>query len=344
MLDDLKYIHEKDVHDLLGVAGWQCAQLTHPFKLTGTPPKKITNIVYAALGGSGLAALTVQSWPQLPVPLEIVRGYDLPEYVDENTLVIVASYSGNTEETLSALAQAEARHAQIAVITHGGKMQQVAEEKGYMLAQLPAAEHPRYALLYNLRALLDVLARAGCVDMQEVQPALEQAVPFLEEAVKQWGATVPARDNPAKQLAQELMGKSVVIYSGPKLFPAAYKWKISTNENAKHVAWTNQYPEFNHNEFIGWSEQPVDKPYAIIDLRSPLEHPRIQKRFEVTERLLSGKRPAPNIVTPAGSNLLEQLLWTALYSDFVTIYLALLSGINPAPVELVDKFKKELDS
>jgi glucose/mannose-6-phosphate isomerase len=134
-----------------------------------------------------------------------------------------------------------------------------------------------------------------------------------------------------------------VIYSGPKLAPAAYKWKISFNENAKHLAWCGQLPEFNHNEFIGWSKQPTDKPYEIIELRSSLEHPRVQKRFELTERLLSGQRPSPNVVAVQGSDLLEQLMWTLAFGDFVSIYTALLNGLNPTPVELIDRFKKSLE-
>jgi glucose/mannose-6-phosphate isomerase len=139
------------------------------------------------------------------------------------------------------------------------------------------------------------------------------------------------------------MGKSVVVYSGPKLFPAANKFKICLNENAKNIAWTNYYPEFNHNEFIGWTSHPVDKPYAVVEYRSDLEHERVQKRFTVTERLLSGKRPAPEVVVPLGETVLQQLLWTSNFSDFVSLYVALLNGLNPTPVDLVEKLKKMLD-
>jgi glucose/mannose-6-phosphate isomerase len=124
--------------------------------------------------------------------------------------------------------------------------------------------------------------------------------------------------------------------------PAAYKWKISFNENAKQIAWTNQFPEFNHNEFIGWTKQPVDKPYAIVELRSSFEHPRVQKRFEVSGRLLSGLWPNPHIIDAQGESVLEHLLWTILCGDFVSIYTALLNGLNPAPVEFVEKLKLEL--
>lgn len=344
MLDDLKYIHEKDIEDTLGIAAKQGDQLRHEFTLSGKVTfKNIYNVVYGAMGGSALAALLVKTWPALAEPFEIVRDYDVPPYVDGDTLFIAASYSGNTEETLSALSQAEARGAQIAIIAGGGKLQEIAEAKQYPFIQLPKAAQPRYAVLYNFQALLAVLEQAGLVKAEEVRPALEKAAMFIDESVQAWLPTVPEASNPAKQLAKELMGKSVVVYGGPKMFPAAYKWKISVNENAKQVAWVNQIPEFNHNEFIGWSQQPTDKPYAVVDLRSPLEHTRVQKRFEVTARLLSGMRPEPHVVQAQGENELEQLLWTVVYGDFVTLYLALLNGVNPAPVELVEKFKKALD-
>jgi glucose/mannose-6-phosphate isomerase len=342
MLDDLKLIHERDEADALGIAEKQYEQLGYVFDVTPVDfhPE---NIVYAAMGGSALAAHLSTSWPGYTVPFEIVRGYDLPAYVSEKTLVIAASYSGNTEETLSALAQAEEKGAKIAVIAGGGKLQAHAEEKNYPFVLLPKAAQPRYAVLYNLKALLVLFQNAGVLAEQDAVAQLESQADFLKQATAAWRPDVATKDNPAKQIAQELAGKSVVIYGGPKLFPAAYKWKISVNENAKQVAWTNQIPEFNHNEFIGWSKQPVDKPYAVIDLRSNLEHPRVQKRFEIIARLLSGMRPEPIVVQAEGQTLLEQLLWTVAFGDFVSMYLALLNGINPAPVELVEKFKKEMD-
>jgi glucose/mannose-6-phosphate isomerase len=345
MLDDLKLIHERDSADALGIAEKQWQQLLQESDLRGNQQfGDVYNVVYAGMGGSALAASLITSWPGLPLPFEIVRGYDLPTYVGENTLVIVSSYSGNTEEALSALEQAEAKGAQIAVVAGGGTLQQLAEAKGYLFALLPHAAQPRYAVLYNFRASLEVLAEAGVLERSSFVDALPAAADKLRQATAAWRADVPTRDNPAKQLAQELMGKSIVVYGGPKLYPAAYKWKISFNENAKQVAWVGGLPEFNHNEFIGWSQQPTEKPYAVIDLRSHLEHPRVQKRFEVTERLLSGLRPTPLVVQAEGETILDQLLWMVAYGDFVSLYLALLNGLNPAPVDLVEKFKKVLDA
>ncbi len=345
MLDDLKLIHVRDAQDVLGIASKQWQQLLHVFDFRGNQEfKNVYNVVYAGMGGSALAAEFVNVWPKIKEPFQIVRDYDLPEYVDKDTLVIVASYSGNTEEALSALEQAETKGAQIAVIAGGGKLQEIATEKGYLFALLPKAEQPRYAVFYNLKALLDILALAGVLSHDTYDDDLKEAAQFLQNVPKAWAADVPTSQNPAKQLALELMGKSVVVYSGPKMHPAAWKWKISVNENAKHVAWIGQLPEFNHNEFLGWSKQPTDKPYAVIDLRSSHEHERVQKRFDVSARMLSGMRPEPHVVQAEGETLLEQLLWLISYGDFVTLYLAILNGVNPAPVDLVEKFKKELNA
>jgi glucose/mannose-6-phosphate isomerase len=343
MLDDLKMIHERDAQDALGIAEKQWQQLQLTFEL---PPldQQIDNVVHAGMGGSALWALVSQSWPGYRVPFELCRDYDIPTYVSEKTLFIASSYSGNTEETLAALEQAEAKQATIAVITGGGKLAEIAKQKGYPLALLPKFEQPRFALLAGFKALVTLLEQAGLLAAEAAEQTIQQAGNFLETAINAWKPGTPTSQNPAKQLAQELMGKAPVVYAGPKLFPAAYKWKISFNENAKNIAWCNELPEFNHNEFNGWVSHPVDKPYAVVDLRSNLEHPRVQKRFEVTERLLSGKRPRTHVVQAEGGTLLEQLLWTITYGDFVSLYLALLNGLNPTPVEYVEKFKKALDA
>jgi glucose/mannose-6-phosphate isomerase len=124
--------------------------------------------------------------------------------------------------------------------------------------------------------------------------------------------------------------------------PVAYKWKISWNENAKNVAFWNELPEFNHNEFMGWTSHPIEKPFAIFDLVSGLEHPQILKRFEVSDRLLSGQRPKSTVVNLAGDTVIAQMLWGSILADFVSIYVAILNGVDPTPVPLIEKLKKEL--
>ncbi|HSW37648.1 MAG TPA: bifunctional phosphoglucose/phosphomannose isomerase [Candidatus Saccharimonadales bacterium] len=342
MLDDLKMIHERDAQDALGVAEKQWQQLTHDYQVELPDFGDIQNIVLAGMGGSALPAVFLKSWPGTLVPFEVVRDYNLPVYVGQQTLFISSSYSGNTEETLSALAEAEARQAQIVVIAAGGKLAEHARQKGYPLFVIPNGIQPRMSAFFFLAALIQILEPLGLVDKGSLGE-LHQVADWLKDQTISWRPDVPTAKNPAKQLALELVGKSVVVYSGPKLFPAANKWKIGTNENAKNVAWVNQYPEFNHNEFIGWSSHPVDKPYAVVEIRSNLEHERVQKRFLVTERLLSGKRPAPEVVVPQGETLPQQMLWASNFGDFTSIYLALLNGLNPTPVDLVEKFKVMLN-
>jgi len=335
-------IKQRDPQDALGVAANQWQQLEQQYSLN-IQPTPVDNIVFAGMGGSALAAMLSMTWPSYSVPFEICRNYEIPAYVGPHTLFVASSYSGNTEETLAAMEQAAQQKAGIVTIASGGKLIDIAKDKGYPFEQLPGGTQPRFAVLYSLKAYVTVLEKAGLVVTETAEQTLHNAAQFLKMAGQAWLASVPTANNLAKQIAQELMGKTVIIYSGPKFFPAAYKWKININENAKNLAWCNQYSEFNHNEFIGWASHPVQKPFAVVEIRSNLEYPRIQKRFEVSERLLSGKRPKPLVVTPAGDTLLEQLLWSLLLGDFVSLYLAILNGVNPTPVDLVEKLKVALN-
>lgn len=342
MLDDLKQIHERDVDDALGVAEKQWSQLQYKYDVETPKFTGIKNIVLAGMGGSAIPGVFLRTWPGTLVPFEIVRDYELPQYVGKDTLFISSSYSGNTEESLAALIDAEARGAQIVVTAAGGKLADKAREKGYPLYEIPGGIQPRMCSFYFLAAFLQILEPLGLVKEGSTQE-LSEAGEWLKDQFGTWKAEIPTKDNAAKQLALELMGKSVVVYSGPKLFPSANKFKICLNENAKNVAWVNQYPEFNHNEFIGWSSHPEQKPYAVVEIRSKLENERIQKRFEVSERLLSGKRPAPEVVSPQGETLIKQLMWASNFADFTSLYVALLNGLNPTPVDLVEKLKVQLD-
>ncbi len=340
VLDDLKMIHERDAQDALGVAESQWQQLLHDFEIP-LIEGDFSSIVYAGMGGSSLSASLSQTWPGHKLPFEICRTYDIPAYVNEKTLFIAASFSGSTEETLSALAQAEERRARIVCISSGGKLSEIAESKGYPLAKLPAISQPRYATLAILKAIVQIMVAAGQCDASK-STDLENLAKELEPNLKKFRADVPTEQNPAKQLALELAGSSPVIYSSSLFAGVAYKWKISLNENAKNVAWYGVYPEFNHNEFLGWSSHPIDKPYKVINLVSSFDHPQILRRFEVSEKMLSGKKPAAEVVNLQGDNVLAQMIYGTTFGDFVSLYLALINGLNPSPVDLIQKLKAEL--
>jgi glucose/mannose-6-phosphate isomerase len=342
MLDDLKYIHNRDGQDALGVAEKQWQQLQHSYDTEVNFSEPINNIVLGGMGGSAWPALYMKSLAGLKVPFEVVNDYSLPKYVGPNTLFIASSYSGNTEETLASLLEAEKRGAQIVVTTAGGKLMERAKDKNYPLFAIPSGIQPRMSSFYFLSAMAHIFEQLDLAK-KGIAGELSSTGSWLESQKASWRPDVATKQNQAKQIAMELAGKTVIVYSGPLLFPAANKWKICCNENAKNLAWANQYPEFNHNEFIGWSSHPVDKPFAVVEIRSNLEHERVQKRFKVTEQLLSGKRPMPIVVEPKGETHLQQLLWSSMLGDFVTIYLALLNNVNPTPVDLVEKFKAELN-
>lgn len=340
MLDDVKYITQFDSNDALGVARGQFQQLSHTFELQSDKQKDVSKIVVAGMGGSALAADYIPViWPDITVPFITVRSYDLPHWVDDSTLLIVSSYSGNTEETLSALQQGEEMGANIVVISSGGALAERATTNDHPYLAVPGGIQPRMSYLYQLKALAKILDAWGLT--QGATSQLETAGSLLDELPNLWAASVPTEQNQAKQLAEHLAGKTPIIYGGV-LYPAAYKWKISFNENAKNTAWCGQYSEFNHNEFLGWSSHPVEKPFGVIDLISSFDHPQVQKRFTISDRLLSGKRPKAVQIHPEGSSLLEQLLWVTVLGDMTSIYLALLNGVNPTPVELIEKLKLEL--
>lgn len=345
MLDDNNVIRQRDPAGALDVAVQQYEQARFAVHIQNEEHdgRAITKVVVAGMGGSALAALLAKAWlkAELRIPFEVVRTYDLPAYVDASTLVIASSYSGNTEETLSGLAQARAAGAQVAIISAGGKLEEAAREDSIAFVELPSHLQPRMAVIYNLRALIALLVHFDVANY-ECFTDIEATAEWLGEQSSRWTADVSTDKNYAKQLALMAVGKTPVFYAGSLMGPIAYKWKISWNENAKNVAFWNEYPEFNHNEFMGWTSHPVEKPFAVFDLRSKFDHPQIKKRFEVSDRLLSGKRPKAQVVELEGESPIAQMLWASILADFVSIYVAILNGVDPTPVPLIEKLKSEL--
>jgi len=345
MLDDLNIIKQRDPNGALEIVKSQYQQAGFKVQLENTEndDRPIHNIVVAGMGGSALAALMVKVWlkHEINIPFEVVRGYNVAKYVGPNTLVIASSYSGNTEETVNALADARTRGAQVAIITSGGKLKEVAKSNQITYAVLPADFQPRMAVIYNLRALIALLVNFKLVKIEKLDEIADK-VEWLQAETSKWAVEVPTAQNYAKQLAMSAVGKTAVFYGGSMTAPIAYKWKISWNENAKNTAFWNEYPEFNHNEFIGWTSHPVEKPFAIFDIVGSIENDRILERFKISDRLLSGVRPKSTVVNLAGESPIEQFLWGSILADYASVYLAILNNVNPMPVQLIEKLKQEL--
>lgn len=310
--------------------------------LTPEMGEGIDNIVYAGMGGSALSCEILHDWlfSRLKVPFTIFRGYDLPGYINERTLAIISSYSGNTEEALSALARAERMNCQIVVLTAGGKLLDIAQEKNYTLLRLPKVSQPRLSVFAGLKALASLVADLDLCEGVDLERELLETANFLNTA-KGALSLDDTHDNLAQELAQQLAGKPVLIYGGPSLRSAVYKWKIDINENAKQLAFWNVFPELNHNEMQGWL-LPEHKDLACLQLESSLDNPRIKKRMLVMGQVLASHGFSPIRVSAQGRTHLDQLLYTVLLGDYVSAYLGIINGIDPTPVELVEKFKHEL--
>lgn len=345
MLDDINVLRQRDPENALGIAAGEYEQTEFDAIVWNeeNDGRPIYNIVVAGMGGSALAALIVKAWLKdtIQVPFEILRGYDTPEYVGANTLFIASSYSGNTEEVLSALNQAEIKGAQLGIIASGGKLIDIASSERIAHVPLPEDFQPRMADIDGLRALVALLVTFDIVDRDRFDE-IAATSDWLKDERSKWASDVPTGTNYAKQLALQAVGKTPVFYGGALTAPIAYKWKISWNENAKNVSFWNEYSEFNHNEFLGWTSHPIEKPFAVFDIISNLEHPQILKRFEVSDRLLSGMRPKATVINLVGDTAIEQLLWGSILADFVSIYVAILNNVDPTPVVLIEKLKKEL--
>jgi len=347
ILDDKNILAQRDPSDALGLVSNQYEQVLLDAKVWNDDHdnREITNVVLTGMGGSALAALILKVvlLPKLSIPFDIVRGYDLPSYVGRSTLVIASSYSGNTEETLSALDQAEEKGSQLAVLASGGKLVDIATNYNIAHVTLPAGAQPRMATFYSLKGLVAILTTFGVVNPTLLED-IEKLSGWLGRESRAWLPDSPLEDNYAKQLAHEMVGKIPMFYGSAITAPLAYKWKISWNETAKNLAFWNEYPEFNHNEFMGWTGFPVEKPFAVFDIKSSFDHPRITKRFTLSDKLLSGKRPHAQSIELRGESVLAQLLWGAMLADFASIYAGILNNVDPTPVALIEKFKKELDS
>lgn len=347
MLDDLNVLSQRDPEDALGVAACLYKQAGYAGDLVDAEHdgRVIRNVIVTGMGGSALAAdfAKVLLAHSLTIPFEVVKCYTLPASATHDTLVIASSHSGNTEETVSCLEEAIGRGCQLAVISTGGKLKDMASEHNIMFGAIPHDTQPRMGMIYNLRVLLRILMAYGLIK-DDLYTEMTHSVAWLQSESELWAKTTPTEHNYAKQLALLAVGKTPVFYAGNLMAPVAYKWKISWNENAKNVAFWNYLPEFNHNEFLGWTSHPVEKPFAVFDLVSELEHPRVLKRFSLSDRLLSGMRPKSTVVPLEGGSLLQQMLWGCILADFVSIYVGILNGVDPTKVELIEKFKKELVS
>lgn len=305
--------------------------------------KSIKNIVVCGLGGSAIGGDLVRSFLtyRISVPFYVCRHYLIPEFVDQFTLCIISSYSGNTEETLAAYDEAKRRGALILEITSNGKLKKMSSEDDYKVITIPPGFPPRAALGYSFVPMLTALSRMGF--FEDINPDIEAAIPFLEENTKK--LAIDKTNNPAMFAAEKMHGKIPLIYSGQDYIDAvAVRFKGQICENAKQLAFCNFFPEFNHNELVGWGlmESMKDKLYAII-LKDSADHERVAIRMGIVARIIREKGVEVLEYESSGPNLLARIFSLIQFADFTSLYLALLNKIDPTPVKVIDYLKGELE-
>jgi glucose/mannose-6-phosphate isomerase len=314
--------------------------------ITLSMPGEIKAIVVTGLGGSAMGGDLVRTIgeSQLRYPLVVNRNYDLPGFVDGSTLVIACSYSGNTEETLSAYGQARRAKASVVCITTGGKLEAMAAANGHPVIRMPGGLPPRAALGHSLIALL--AAMQAMQIMPDISESIQESVELLKTLRGRYGAGNPESANPAKQLASSLYGKVVVIYGSSGIMEsAAYRWRSQIAENAKNLASHHVLPEMNHNELVGWMyPEEVLRNIGVVLLRDKEDHPQTKRRFDLTRDLIAAKSGAIHELWSEGTSLLARALSVIYLGDFVSLYLAYLNHTDPTPVAVIDYLKENLST
>lgn len=309
------------------------------------PASEISSIVLAGLGGSAIGGDLVRSYlaDTLSIPMSINRTYRLAGSVGKNTLVIASSYSGDTEESLSMFADAHAKGAKIICITTGGKIASLAKEHNLPLIILPKGFQPRAGLAYSFVPILLLLEKLGFTSGEMAN--IEDAATTLDQLSERYHDYSSA-GNTALSLAGKLLSKIPVVYSSNDVVDTVnLRWRGQIQENAKHVAFGNILPEMNHNEINGWDHPhgTLDS-FAVIFLRSiPDEHARVAKRFDILKDVLHQRSIHIEECSSEGATRLARMFSLVSLGDWISYYMALLSGVDPSPVPVISFLKKKLE-
>lgn len=290
---------------------------------------KIDKIVVAGMGGSAVGGDLLKAYMHdSKIPVFVVRDYSIPNFVDENTLFLAISYSGNTEETLSAYEEAAKKKAKIVAITSGGQL----AAKAKKVIKIPNGLQPRAALGYLFFPALGVLANSGIADAKGKE--IEEMLGILSKTgdFKAVG----------ERIAKKIHGKTPVVYSSNLFGPVAYRWKTQFNENSKSPAFHHVFAELNHNEIVGY--QLMNKSdWAAIFIRDAQDHERIKLRMDITKEIISQRVEVEEVFT-RGEGLLSRIFSGIYYGDFASYYLALANKVDPTPVNVIENLKKRLNA
>ena len=303
----------------------------------------INKIVILGMGGSAIGGDLVSSLVsnELKIPLVTYRSYQLPAYVDSQTLVIASSYSGNTEETLTTFTDSLKTGARHLVITTGGRLKTIAENNGVPVFHFDYKAQPRAALPFSLIPILIFLGKLGLVS--DKSKDIVETITILKNLLKQINEGVPFKNNRAKKLAADLYCRLPVIYGAEITAEVAHRWKTQLNENGKSWAFHEVFPELNHNAVVGYQiPQEISAKITVVLLESNLLSEPVKKRFLLTGKLLEKAGVSYVSIKSFGISPLSQIMSLILTGDFVSYFLAILNKKDPTPVEAIDFLKSKL--
>lgn len=304
-------------------------------------PGSANSLVICGMGGSAigadLAAAVIGSSATRPVVTN--RSYDLPTWVGEGDAVVLSSYSGSTEETISCFEQARRSGAKLYVISSGGPISETAHAEGIPLIGLPGIFQPRAAVAYGVVAVIEI-AIANGIAPASIRKDLEAASELLRGLAGEWGADAP--DSLPQKLAREAFGRLPIVYGADLTAPVAYRWKCQINENAKRPAWSAELSEANHNEICGWEGAAEAGGNAAWFLTDADQNERVGERMRITSEIASSHGARAEIIPSSGSSRAERLFSLVLLGDLMSFYLAILHGVDPSPVPLIENLKDQL--
>ncbi|MBU0496459.1 MAG: bifunctional phosphoglucose/phosphomannose isomerase [Candidatus Thermoplasmatota archaeon] len=312
----------------------------HIFKLI-----KVDNVIITGMGGSGIAGEIVASLlrDKLDIPFVLNRDYDLPKWVKKDTLAIFISYSGNTEETISAFKIAHQKKCSIICITSGGKLEELAEKRNITTIKIPGGLQPRAAIAYLLFSLIGVLQKTGILTHQ-IEPDIIEAITTAQEIISENNSQVEEAKNPAKQFARVLFGAIPQIYGWGVYTPIATRWRYQFNENSKLIARDDTLPECTHNDIVGWSSNPkASQHFSVILFRDrSFETIYLTTRIEFMKTLFKETARTVHEIYPKGKSSLAKMISLLLFGDYISCYLAILRQIDPTPIDVITELKQQL--
>ncbi len=312
---------------------------------TRLPAAGVNAVVLCGMGGSGIAGDILRALfaPRLPVPVVVVKGYALPSFCGPQTLVIASSYSGSTEETLAAYAQAVSRGCRVVTVSSGGDLADLSSADAVPRVRVPPGLPPRAALGYLAAAPVGVLQASGLAPAASAE--VEEAAQALERLAEELGPSTPSGENEAKGLAEWLLGRVPIVWGSEGLAEAAAaRWKTQLNENAKVPAFDHELPELDHNEIVGWEGVGDLGPFSLVLLDDADLHPRVRHRIELTQWAVDPMAHKTFRIETQGRNAVERVFSLVLLGDLVSLYMAVLRGVDPGSVRALDVVKERLSA